>query len=187
MARRGGCFKRRSPAANQAALVGSQREAEPKPALSLSALCVRPALFSRLSPGLNANNTGTWWELRFATFSGGGCCGLSFSPKFPRGAISPSLPFPSSHFNFLIPFSPSPFINFLPAFLFFSLLNSPLSIRCKKCCPGIWYKSLGGGLKGGWEGRRRWDWSGWGFFKGKSGKENPPLGYLRVSLWVWAK
>lgn len=94
MARRGGCFKRRSPAANQAALVGSQREAEPKPALSLSALCVRPALFSCLSPGLKANNTGTLWELHFATFSGGGCCGLSFSFKSQFWVFSP--PFFSS-------------------------------------------------------------------------------------------
>ncbi|CAI5793492.1 HMGB3 protein [Podarcis lilfordi] len=50
---RGGCFKRQSPAANQAALVGSQREAEPQLlALSLSASCVRLALFPCILPRL---------------------------------------------------------------------------------------------------------------------------------------
>lgn len=51
MAGRGGCFKRRSPAANQAALVGSQREAEPSER-ARTASC--PALSLRRPP----NNTG---------------------------------------------------------------------------------------------------------------------------------
>lgn len=101
MSGRGGCFKRRSPAANQAALVGSQREAEPRRAEPRAVPCA-PA------PGHTAaNNTGTCGPA--ATFRG--AAAPCPAPPPPRPAPPPSLA------SF---FSPATLVLFFFIIIFFS-------------------------------------------------------------------
>lgn len=91
MSGRGGCFKRQSPAANQAALVGSQREAEPRRA---------PRRALRSAPvHTTANNTGTCSPA--ATFRGA----AAPCPPRPAPATSPLCPAcPSMLFFFFLLF-----------------------------------------------------------------------------------
>lgn len=79
MSGRGGCFKRRSPAANQAALVGSQREAEPRRA-------PRRALRSSSCP--HSREQYRYVQPR-RNFSGGGCPLPALLPPRPAPAPSP--------------------------------------------------------------------------------------------------